>query len=527
MRKRTSRTHHLVVVAALTILALVAAACGGGNGTDDTAVDDQEGTTDTEAVEAEVTAEPAAAETGDDAATEPADGTEPDGTGGEPTEGEPFVFGGSFTLTGPAAFLGVLEEAGIRFAIDQFMNGDCIVELVEPQPCEGDGIRIGDTVHPIEFISYDDASDSRRAIDNVTRLAEQDGAAAVWGPRMNEAVVAAAAILEPQQVLEVCSICSSPAMTIGREFGFDITDTGVLEKRAMASFVSEDPSVLEENGIDPAIFEGRSKTAIIGRDELYVIHGAEGWEDVINESGQYDEFDSDSDLIIYPFGTTDFAPFVAQLAELDPDIVLMDVYVQPDMLAIMQEMQNQGLDWTNGDVMLLGNDVFMLQSFVDAAAEQGTPMNSDFVWGWQEQNPGIENPELAGLFDEATLDRIEAYTEGYNEFHAGDDLALALGGFARGTYDAAMWLFFAAEAAGSLEPAAIADAWKNSSLNGLRGPEQVLFERPDTGEKTGQLFVPEYIMGVNEEGTAYYTGIQYRDEIYEGEWVYGDALPQP
>lgn len=450
--------------------------------------------------------------------------TGPSGTSEEiPDE---FVLGGVYTLSGPAAFLGVLERAGVRLAIEQFEKGECIVEMIPPQPCDGGGLKIGNKTVEIEFRTYDDQSDSRLAIDQVTRLIERDDATVVWGPRMNEAVVSAASILEPQQIIEVCSICSSPAMTIGREFGFDITDTGVLEKHAMAQFLLEDPATLEENNIPSDLFDGRTKTAIIGREELYVIHGAEGWAEFINQEGSpYEEFDVDRDLVTYPFGTTDFAPFVQRLAELDPDIVLMDVYVTPDMIAIMQEMLNQGLDFETGEIILLGNDVLMLAPVVEAAKAEGMNMSSGYVWGWQEQNPGIENPELAGLFDRETLDRIETYTDRYNTFFEGNEDALALGPFARGTYDAAMWLFFAIEKAQSLDPEEIAEAWKDSRFNGLRGPDQGFFVRPDTDETTGQLFVPEYIMGVRKSAP-FYTGIKYEDEIYVGPWVFGDELPE-
>jgi hypothetical protein len=55
-----------------------------------------------------------------------------------------FKFGGVFTLSGPASFLGLFEEAAVRLAVEQFMKGDCIVEAIPAQPCEGGGLKIGD-----------------------------------------------------------------------------------------------------------------------------------------------------------------------------------------------------------------------------------------------------------------------------------------------------------------------------------------------------------------------------------------------
>jgi hypothetical protein len=66
---------------------------------------------------------------------------------------------------------------------------------------------------------------------------------------------------------------------------------------------------------------------------------------------------------------------------------MMDAYVIPDMLAIMTEMKKQGLDFETGKVVLLGNDVLMLQYFVDEAKKVNISMSSGYVWGWQEHNP--------------------------------------------------------------------------------------------------------------------------------------------
>ena len=109
-----------------------------------------------------------------------------------------FKFGGVFTLSGPASFLGLFEEAAVRLAVEQFMKGDCIVEAVPPQPCEGGGLKIGDKVIPIEWTAYDDVSEDKKSIDAVIRLVEQDEARAIWGPRMNSALLSAASILDPQ-----------------------------------------------------------------------------------------------------------------------------------------------------------------------------------------------------------------------------------------------------------------------------------------------------------------------------------------
>ena len=154
---------------------------------------------------------------------------------------------------------------------------------------------------------------------------------------MNSALLSAASILDPQGIISICAICSSPAMTVGRKYGHDITDTGVIEKHAMGEFIHESPERLAEHGIDPALFDGRKKLGFIGRNELYTVHGSIGWQEAVEKGGGRYEYQHDW-AVLYPFGTTDFAPHVAKLAEQDPDIVLMDAYIFPDMLAIMNEI---------------------------------------------------------------------------------------------------------------------------------------------------------------------------------------------
>ncbi|MBM3482766.1 MAG: ABC transporter substrate-binding protein [Alphaproteobacteria bacterium] len=426
-----------------------------------------------------------------------------------------FKFGGVFTLSGPASFLGLFEEAAVRLAVEQFMKGDCIVEAIPAQPCEGGGLKIGDKKIPIEWKAYDDVSEDKKSIDAVTRLVEQDGARAIWGPRMNSAVLSAASILDPQSIISICAICSSPAMTVGRKWGHDITDTGVIEKHAISKFISESPERLKEHGIDPKIFEGRKKTGFIGRNELYTVHGSIGWEEGLKQWGGKYSY-SDADKVLFPQGTTDFAPFVAKLAEQKPDIVMMDSYIVPDMLAIMKEMKKQGLDFETGKIVLLGNDVLMLQFLVDLAKKEGINMSSGYVWGWQEHNPAQ---------DPATLARVEKYVKIYNEKYGSTEVGNS-SPFDRGAYDAAIWFLYGVQAAGTItDNAAIVKAWRSLKINGLRGPENQFFVRPDTGEVTGQLMATEYIIGVKDD-KVFYTGINYRDDLFFGPYVYGDKLPK-
>jgi ABC-type branched-subunit amino acid transport system substrate-binding protein len=439
-------------------------------------------------------------------------------TGVNPTAGyaadEAFKFGGVFTLTGPASFLGLFEEAAVRLAIEQFMKGDCIVESIPPQPCEGGGLKIGGKKVPIDWTAYDDKSEARDAINDVTRLVEQDGARAVWGPRMNDAVVSAARILDPKKIINICSICSSPAMTIGRSMGFDITDTGVLEKHAIGAFINEPNDVLTAHGIDPKILAGRKRTAIIARDELYCVHGAIGWDEAIKKGERHFDFDLKKDVVYYPFSTTDFAPFVAKLAELKPDIVLLDVYVIPDMLAIMKEMVKQGLDWQTGKIVLLGNDVLGLTYYAGEAKKQNMDLNGGYVYAFAEHDPQLaESPAL------------QKYVKLYNDKYGKTPVGVS-SPFDRGTYDAAMWFFFGIEKAGTIgDNDKIAAAWESLKLKGLRGPEEEFFVNPDTGKPTGQLYAYEYITTFKDDKSVY-TGLNYHKNIFYGPWVYGNKLPK-
>lgn len=428
-------------------------------------------------------------------------------------EPQAFVFGGVFTLSGPASFLGLFEEAAVRLAVEQFMKGDCIVESIPAQPCEGGGLKIGNKKIPVVWKAYDDKSEAKSAIDDVTRLVERDNARAVWGPRMNDALLSASRILDRKKIINICSICSSPVMSIGRQLGFDQTDTSVLETHAMGAFINEPPAFLKEHGVDPKVFDGRKRTAFIGRDELYCVHGVIGWDEEMKRGKKY-SFDAKKDVVLYPFGTTDFAPFVAKLAAMKPEIVMMDVYVIPDMLAIMKEMMKQGLDFQTGKVVLLGDDVLGLTYLAGEAKKAGMDLSSGYVYAFSEHDPVVgEGP------------RIQKYTKIYNEKYGNTEIGTS-SPFDRGTYDAAMWFLYAIEAAGTItDNVKIGAAYQALKLNGLRGNDQQFFVRPDTKKPTGQLFATEYITTF-KDGKSVYTGVKYHDQIFYGPWVYGDKLPK-
>jgi ABC-type branched-subunit amino acid transport system substrate-binding protein len=427
-----------------------------------------------------------------------------------------FKFGGVFTLSGPAAFLGLFEEAAVRLAIEQMNKGDCIDESIPKMPCQAGGLTVGGKKVKVEWKAYDDKSEAKDAISDITRLVEQDGARAVWGPRMNDALLAGSRILDPKKIINICSICSSPAMTIGRPLGFDVTDTGVIEKHGIGAFINEPADVLQSHGIDPKIFAGRKRTAIIARDELYCVHGAIGWDEAMKKGGNKYQFDLKKDVVYYPFGTTDFAPYVAKLAEIKPEIVLLDVYVIPDMLGIMKEMEKQGLDFQSGKIVLLGNDVLGLTYFAGEAKKQGMNMSSGYVYAFSEHDPDLNDPE--------TQSRIQKYTQLYNDKFGKTEVG-ASSPFDRGSYDAAMWFLFAIESAGTItDNVKIAEAWKNLKLKGLRGPVEEFFVTPE-GKKTGQLYAYEYITTFKDDKSVY-TGLQYHQNIFYGPWVYGDKLPK-
>ena len=441
------------------------------------------------------------------------------GIGGSEDE---LVVGGIFTLSGSSSTLGEMEQEALEFAIHQFNEGNCIVETVPAQPCEGGGLQVGDKKIPVKLASLDDAEDSRKSIDAVNRLISRNDARIIWGPRLNDAVTASAGILEPKGIISMCAVCSAPAMTIGRNYGFNFTDTGPIEKHALGNLVEESADVLQAHGIDPKMFEGRTKTALIGRDEAYTQLGAKGWAESMEKAGL--EFDEKADKILFPGGTTDFAPFVAKLAQRKPQIVMLDSYVQPDMIAILKLMiQTPGLDFTKGEVVLLGNDVLTSPLFTNAATEEGIDLGSGYVYAFQQANPGAASSD-AEVADPEAVQRYEEYIKTYTEYVKGDEIKVGQAGRMSPMYDAMMWLLAGVEKAGTInDNNKIADAIKELEMNGTQSSGLRMFTRPDNGEKTGQIQLPEYIMTFGPDNAAEYTGLKYEGEaIYYGDYVYGD-----
>jgi hypothetical protein len=135
------------------------------------------------------------------------------------------------------------------------------------------------------------------------------------GPAHELGAFSASTILDPQKIISICAIQLSPAMTVGRKYGHDITDTGVIEKHAIAAFISESPEKLKEHGIDPKIFEAarRPHSSVA---TSYTVHGSIGFQEGIEKAAR--SIPTTTDAVFYPFGTTDFAPYVAKIADRSP-----------------------------------------------------------------------------------------------------------------------------------------------------------------------------------------------------------------
>jgi branched-chain amino acid transport system substrate-binding protein len=382
-----------------------------------------------------------------------------------------FKLGGLMSLTGAAALLGTSERQGVEFAVDEIN--------------EAGGLDINGKKVKVEFIPYDVGEDPTKAVEYTQRLINNDKVNMIVGARENTQLAGELKITDPAKVIVFNATASTPLLSVGAKYGFNFTDNGAIEKHSLIELLADDPAVLEKAGLDVERIKDVKRVAIFGRNEMYVKQGVAGAKEASEKYG----FEWAGD-VLFPPGTTDFLPFVTKLKELKPDAVILDTYSYELMLPPLKEMlQIGGLDWTKGEVLLLGNDVMGTQHFVDTAKAEG--INVDGAITFSAAAVGT-TPEIDALYERI----VEKF---------GKDALVS--GIAQ-TYEATMMVFQGMQEAGTTtDTDKIVEAIKKTEYDGVRFKMTV--------DEYGQLVQPEFMLTI-EDGVVKDTGITYLEELYYG-----------
>ncbi len=262
----------------------------------------------------------------------------------------------------------------------------------------------------VVLVTGDTNTDPTRAVEEARRLVEVEGAVAIAGPVASSTTLPVGeSICGPLQVPCVTPAATSPQLSLADDDGFLF--------RATLSDAAQGP-VLAQLAVD----QGYQRVGVLYRDDPYGQGLAEAFEAA---------FSGDANLVSYqPVAQPSYLAELQRAAEDDAEALVVIAFEEAQVF--IREALEQGL--------------FEDFLFVDGSKSQDLidAIGGEYLNGMPgtAQAPGPETPSLAAWQD--------AYISAYG--------ALPALPFVAESYDAAMVLLLAIEAAGSTDGAAIRDA---------------------------------------------------------------------
>ena len=262
----------------------------------------------------------------------------------------------------------------------------------------------------VVLVTGDTNTDPTRAVEEARRLVEVEGAVAIAGPVASSTTLPVGeSICGPLQVPCVTPAATSPQLSLADDDGFLF--------RATLSDAAQGP-VLAQLAVD----QGYQRVGVLYRDDPYGQGLAEAFEA---------SFSGDANLVSYqPVAQPSYLAELQRAAEDDAEALVVIAFEEAQVF--IREALEQGL--------------FEDFLFVDGSKSQDLidAIGGEYLNGMPgtAQAPGPETPSLAAWQD--------AYISAYG--------ALPALPFVAESYDAAMVLLLAIEAAGSTDGAAIRDA---------------------------------------------------------------------
>lgn len=262
----------------------------------------------------------------------------------------------------------------------------------------------------VVLVTGDTNTDPTRAVEEARRLVEVEGAVAIAGPVASSTTLPVGeSICGPLQVPCVTPAATSPQLSLADDDGFLF--------RATLSDAAQGP-VLAQLAVD----QGYQRVGVLYRDDPYGQGLAEAFEA---------SFSGEANLVSYqPVAQPSYLAELQRAAEDDAEALVVIAFEEAQVF--IREALEQGL--------------FEDFLFVDGSKSQDLidAIGGEYLNGMPgtAQAPGPETPSLAAWQD--------AYISAYG--------ALPALPFVAESYDAAMVLLLAIEAAGSTDGAAIRDA---------------------------------------------------------------------
>jgi ABC-type branched-subunit amino acid transport system substrate-binding protein len=217
-----------------------------------------------------------------------------------------------------------LEDSGILAGFGQpVLDG---LEMAVQQINDAGGFQVGDTIYTIKLVQRDTRSDAAQTIAVTTELVVDEGVDVLWGPASigdpeSTVITQQAGVLHicPCPRRELTSLKDAPTMRDEARYAFQTLP-------APSKFLP--PAAVDTKATFPELetFATMCATSITGRDfcdYFTEAYEAAGFEHVTQE--------------LFPPETTDFSPFLTNVKEHDPDIILNFVDAGPEQFQLLKQ----------------------------------------------------------------------------------------------------------------------------------------------------------------------------------------------
>ena len=256
----------------------------------------------------------------------------------------------------------------------------------------------------IEFLIYDDTSDTKTAPSLYEKLIAEDKVDAVMGPYGSPLTEAVAPVTEKHRKVMLTPLAAT---------------SSIWEKGRRYIFMQLPPSELFLAGlIDMASRNGLKTVALIIEDTLFPKSAAKGTIDLATKKGM--------DVVLheeYAKGTKDFSAILVKVKAANPDVLGIASSVLGDFIVVARQMKELDVN-----VKMFGNTGAVVEF------QQALGKTAEFAYGLSAWEPSLPYPGVKEF--------VEAYQKEFNRppsFHAA------------GAYAGCQLFMEAARRAGSLD----------------------------------------------------------------------------
>lgn len=308
------------------------------------------------------------------------------GMGCAPDEDGPIQIGATMSESGAYSTQGVAARNGYQL---------CQTHVNE------DGGLLG---RDVEFVIYDDESDTDTAVDLYEQLITEDEVDAIMGPYGSTLTDAVAPVTESHEYVHISPLAATSSIwEQGYEYLFMVLPPAEL-------FLAGLIEMADDRGLD--------RVAVIHEDEIFPEAAASGAVELAEEKGLEVVVDAS-----YPTGTDDFSDLLADVEDADAQVLAMAASPLGDFIAAVEQMRAQNVNV----------DLFGTSGAVDEFQET-LGDDAEYAYGLSAWEPSLPHPGIDAF--------VEAYEETFDRapsFHAA------------GAYGSCQLFVEAAERAGTLE----------------------------------------------------------------------------